>query len=213
LRKKSEKAIPKTTKGKISKIEKQKQGTKFNLYLDSAFAFSIYEETLIKFNLKVDRELSEEESQEILQYEEEVRSLNSAYNLLSIRPRSKAELSMRLSEKYPADLVQDIINNLEKKGLLSDKDFCDFWIKASNQKLKSKRQIQFELYQKKVDSNEIESALKSIDESGETAKAQEIISKFQERYQGLPEKKKKEKLQNILARRGFPYSIIKEVIK
>lgn len=212
MRKKSVKAIPKQLEGKISKIEKQKRGKKFNLYLDNAFAFSIYEDTLIKFNLAIDRELSEKETKKILEYDERTKATNSAYNLLGIRPRGKNELIKRLSEKYSPDLVKNIVSDLEKKGFLSDQAFCDFWLEAANRKLKSKRQIQFELYQKKIDPVEIEESIGKLDEDGEVLKAKKLLEKFQERYKNLPEKKHKQKLQNFLARRGFPWSVIREVI-
>ncbi len=213
MRKKSVKTISKILNGRITKIERQKRGKKFNLYLDHAFAFSIYEDTLIKFNLKIDRELSKEETKKILEYDERTKATNSAYNLLRIRPRSKNEIKQRLSEKYSPDLVKNIVADLEKKGFLRDQDFCNFWIEAGNRKLKSKRQIQYELYQKKIDSSMIESILEKLDEEQEILKAKKILGKFQERYKDLPEKKQREKFQNLLARRGFSWEVIREVIE
>ena len=199
--------------GTITKIEKQKRGKKYNLYLNEAFAFSIWEDTLIKFNLSSDRKLAEKEVKEVLKYDEKAKAVNSAYNLLGIRPRSKEELKQRLSQRYPPDVVKKTIQALEKKKLLSDSSFCYFWVDVANRKLKSQRQIRFELYQKKVPEEKIQKALAGITNKQELEKAKKIVDKVKNRYRNFSEFERKQKLQNLLARRGFRWEIIKEVVK
>ncbi|MFH1749516.1 MAG: RecX family transcriptional regulator [bacterium] len=211
MRKKSEKSTVILNNGKLSKIEKQKRGRKFNLYIDDTLVFSIYEDTFIKFNLKKGQEFSKEKLQDVYDFDQAVKACNSAYNLLGIRPRSKREIELRLGQKFPKKIVEEVIEELEKKQLLKDSDFCNYWIDTSNYKLKSKRQIEYELYQKHIDSKQIQSTLSSITEEQELEKARKIIQKFQSRYSSISELEKKQKLQNLLARKGYPWSVIKEV--
>jgi len=212
LRKKFEKSALILNSGRLSKIEKQKRGCKFNLYVDDDLVFSIYEDTFIKFNLKKDQKLSKEKLQDICDFDQAVKACNSAYNLLGIRPRSKREIELRLIEKFPKKIVREVIDELEKKQLLKDSDFCNYWLRASNYKLKSKRQIEYELYQKHIDSKQIQNTLSSMTKEQELEKARKIVQKFQSRYSGISEINKKQKLQTLLARKGYSWSVIKDVV-
>ena len=213
MRKKFAKSTAKLLKGTISKIEKPKYGKKYNLYLDGVLAFSVFEETILKFNLRNQKVLQEKETQAILEFDQKNRALNQAYNLLGIRPRSQKEMQERLEKNYSSEIVQELLTKLEEKKLLSDRDFTKFWLSASKYKLKSKKQIQYELYQKKVPEEEIQKALGEISDEEEITKAKRLAEKIQARYQDLSEFSRKQKLQNYLARRGFTWEIIHQAIQ
>ncbi len=210
--KKFEKFTPILNNGKLSKIEKQKRGRKFNLYIDDILVFSIYEDTYIKFNLKKNQNIRKKELQDIFDFDQTVKANNSAYNLLGIRPRSKREMELRLGQKFPNTIVTQVIQNLEQKQLIKDSDFCKYWVDSSNYKLKSKRQIGYELYQKNIDQKKIQDVLSCITEEQELEKAITIVTKTKSRYSGISLVKKKQKLQNLLARKGFVWSVINKVV-
>ena len=157
--------------------------------------------------------LAVKDTEKILDFDQKTRALNQAYNLLGIRPRSKAEIKERLSQKHDPDVVDEIIEKLEKKKLLSDAEFSRFWATAASRKLKSSRQIRFELYQKKVPEKDINEVLDTISEEQEIAKAQKLVEKVQGRYEKLSEFERKQKLQNLLLRKGYSWDIVKEIIK
>ncbi|MFC1656436.1 RecX family transcriptional regulator [Patescibacteria group bacterium] len=211
MRKKLEKSTLILNKGTLSKIEKQKRGRKFNLYIDDVLVFSIYEDTFIKFNLKKYQKLSKEKLHEIYEYDQLIKAVNSAYNLLSIRPRSKREIELRLSQRFSKEIVQKVTKELQRKQLIQDEDFCNFWVSSSNYKLKSKRQIEYELYQKNVDPKQIHEALNKFTEGQEIEKAKQLIRKYKSRYSEISEIAKKQKMQNLLARKGYTWSVIREV--
>ena len=212
MRKKFAKSTAKLLKGTISKIERQKRGKKYNLYLDGAFAFSVFEETILQFNLCSQQVLEEKEAKAILEFDQKNRALNQAYKLLGIRPRSQQEMQKRLEKNYSSEIVKELIAKLEEKKLLSDRDFTKFWLSASQYKLKSKKQIEYELYQKKVPETEIQQALTEITAEEELTKAKKLVEKIQARYQDLSEFSRKQKLINYLARRGFNWEVIREAV-
>lgn len=197
--------------GRITKVEKQKRGKGINLFLDNAFAFSICQETFLKFVPKADQNLSNKEAQEILDFDQKVRATNQAFNLLGIRPRSRKELEFRLLQKYSPEIAEKVLADLEKKKLILDKDFSNFWTESSTRKLKSRRQIRYELFLKHIDSKTVDETLKQISDKQEVDKAKKLVEKIKDRYKNLSEFERKQKLQSYLARRGYDWETIKSL--
>lgn len=212
MKKKLRKKI-KGKSGKISRIEKQKRGKKYNLYLDDSFVLSVYEETLLEFSLRKETELSEEDISKIQEFDAKTKAYNYAYDLLSIRPRSSNELRERLFKKFSPFVAKLIVSDLQKKGQVSDEEFCRFWVGLACRKLKSKRQIRFELYQKKVDGSKIEEVLEEIDRKQETDKAQKLVDKFAKRYKEISKVKQNIKLKQMLIRRGFDWEVVNSIFR
>lgn len=100
---------------KITKIEVQKKGNRFNLDVDDNFVCSISSTTLTHLNLYKGKELREEDIDEIMTFELENRFFDRAVNLLSSRLKTKKQI-----EQYLQTLA------LKKKGKWFNKDYNKF---------------------------------------------------------------------------------------
>ena len=138
--------------------------------------------------------------------------------MLSYRPRSRQELSQRLEKKsFPPEVVKDIIEYLKEKGYLNDEAFARFWI---NSRLSAKPtgagRLRVELIKKGIDKSVIDQVLSQFKEHyNETDLAHEAglrrlnVLKKDER---LSKEKIRNRLSGYLARHGFSYEIVREVL-
>ncbi len=148
----------------------------------------------------------------------QVKALTYAYKLLSYRPRSQQELSQRLEKKgFPPEVVKDIIEYLKEKGYLNDEAFAWFWI---NSRLSAKptgaRRLRVELIKKGIENSIIEQVLSQFKEHyNETDLAHEAGLRrlnVLQKDERLNKEKIRNRLSGYLARRGFSYEIVREVL-
>jgi len=144
---------------------------------------------------------------------------------LTTRPRSEKELRDYLTKKLGNvseydesvsldELIQKIIDQLKKQKFLSDLDFAQWWVRQRTEfKPRGKRMIQFELKQKGIGQDIIDSVLKETQESLsdlETAKI--IVRKKIEKVRGLERHEIYKKIGGLLGRRGYSWTDIKRSI-
>jgi regulatory protein len=126
-----------------------------------------------------------------------------------MRPRSAWELNDYLRRKNTEEPVaKKIIAKLTKLDLVNDVSFARSWVE-NRRLLKpvSKRRLQKELKQKRVDETIIEEALRE-DETDERDVLRDLIARKrkQSKYQD------ELKLMQYLARQGFSYTDIKSAL-
>ena len=100
---------------------------KKNTYLvttTSGDRFEISEDVLIANSLHKNKKIAETELNKILFSEKYFRVKEAALVLLNYRMRSKKELRLRLIKKgYSSNMIDEAINELEKKGWIDDEKF------------------------------------------------------------------------------------------
>jgi regulatory protein len=131
-------------------------------------------------------------------------------NFLSYRIRSSQEIRKNLLKHNIDDTtIEAVLDRLEKASLVDDEDFAQQWVENRIQfKPRGKRALRSELYQKGISNEIIDEVLVELDEQDLAfACAQKYLAKLSE----LDEKAFIKKLSGHLTRRGFPYSVIKEV--
>ena len=137
-----------------------------------------------------------------------------AYRLFSIRQRSEKELRDRLYEKgFKKDTVNKVISLFKEKKVIDDFKFAKNWIE-SRMRLNPKGEafLRRELRSKGVELALIEEALKSK-ENNEASVARELADKKMKTLNKEPKEKARRKLFGFLARRGFDFDTVNEVIK
>lgn len=214
---------------RITKISSQKRKRRVNVFLDEKFAFGLDLETLAKHNLQVDQEVSQGEIEEILKEGEFQKVYDKTLNFLSFRPRSEKEIRDYLEKKKVGGEVKKMVmKKLKRLGLLDDKKFALWWIEQrASFRPSGRRLLEQELRGKGVNQKIVKEALTQISQKeGETrdAIACQFYSSFERRlalkaagkglsrYQKLPPLKFRQKMGAFLARRGFSWEVIKEVI-
>lgn len=151
---------------KITKIELQKKRNRFNLEVDNNFVCSISSTTLTNLNLYKDKELREEDINEIINYELENRFYDKAVNLLSSRLKTRKQIeqylhSLALKKKgkwFNQDyknfdqLFKKVLLRLEKIQLINDVEFAKAFVNSRiRNKPRGSMQIINELKMKGID--------------------------------------------------------------
>ncbi len=110
---------------KIYKIKKNKN--KYTIILNDNTSFSFYSDTLVKYNLLKPRVISDEEFEEIINYNNYTEAYNVALKYLTLKLRTKKEVERKLNE-YSKDVVENVINKLEKLGYLNEIKYIEAFI-------------------------------------------------------------------------------------
>jgi len=139
----------------------------------------------------------------------------AALRFLKIRPRSVAELKVKLDGKgFDAGEIEITLNDLIASGLLDDRAFTKSWINYRLARPFGFRRIIQELKIKGVDQEIIDQALAELD--GNYSPQEVALELARRRWQRLPALdplKKKKRVLDFLLRRGFDADIAMKVIK
>lgn len=197
----------------ITSIKPQKNKKRVNVYLDGKFAFGIDLENYMKLNLKVEDEYSEEEIAKIVKKAEFQKTYDKLLRYTTLRPRSKKEIDMWLKrKKVHESLYKGLFNRLKRLELLDDTKFAKWWVDQRNTfRPRGKRALYAELRQKGIDRKIIDKVLSAID-IDEIKIAAKLLSNKNYKWRRLKGLDKKKKMSDFLARKGFSWSVIKEVL-
>jgi len=178
--------------------------------LDSGYAFTLTE--VVGARLRVGEELSMGQIEELLQESAVEEAYNWALNFLSYRPRSQAEIRRYLARKrISSGTIEAVLGRLERAGLVHDLEFARFWVENREAfRPSGARLLRYELRRKGLGEEAISEALASLDEE---ASAYRAACKASGRYAKLSEPEFSRRLGAHLARRGFPYALIQDVLR
>lgn len=138
--------------------------------------------------------------------------LTKILKYLSLRPRSIQEVATRLG-KYTTDANQInlVIDQLKAAKLLDDAKFAAWLIESrSRSRPRGKRLLIQELKNKGVDLSTLDFQLSTGDE---IELARQALKKKHATWSRLSAKDYRLKASRYLAARGFPWSVIEQVIK
>lgn len=198
----------------MSKITGLKRGRtrakRVNVYLDGKFAISLTPETALKENLKVGQELGRKALEALAEKDLRQRSYNTAVRFLGYRPRSESEIRQRLTRHgFDEETVAKTLSRLRDEGLADDAAFASFWVENRETfRPRSRRLAKLELKRKGLDTDIIEQAVGTIDDRENAYRAG--LGRAG-RLAALDYREFRRRLGEYLARKGFNYSVIKEV--
>jgi len=197
--------------GKITRIEQQKKKkNRVNIYIDGEFSSGLYKDTVIKFHLYENKEITQSELVEIKKFEEFADAKEKAINYISYRERSEKEIEDYLKNKGIKEVItQKVLSDLKKANLVDDRKFASVWVKNRNKNNpKGNFALRMELKEKGISNSEIEKILQSVDEKENALK---VFEKAARKYG--KEKNSKEKISGYLQRRGFNIQTIFEILR
>lgn len=194
-------------------VQGKKNPNRVNLYLDDQFAFALSIDEVGKVGLKKGLELSQSTIDDLKSKDESEYVYAKILNFLSYRPRSIKEVRDRLYKYDVKDTSsQDLlISKLKGKGYLSDLDFARWFIQSRNtHRPRSIRYLTSELRAKGIPEEIIQSVSGEIGDESETI--HHLLDKKlgNSRILGLVEK---QKILGYLARQGYAWDKITEVVK
>jgi regulatory protein len=193
------------TSGVITLLQMQKRNKdRVNVFLDGEYALAVSLNTAT--TLKKGQRLSAAEVEELKQDGETDLAFQRALRYLGMRPRSSAEIVTYLRRKeYDEQIVEAVVRRLHEHHYLDDEAFARFWVDNRNRfRPRGGQALRYELRQKGVERETIESTLEEQDEDGAAWTA--VEGKIS-RWAGLEKFEFEQKLMNFLARRGFRFDV------
>ena len=196
---------------KITKYKKSTNG-RYILTLEDDSKLSLYEETILEFNLLLTKNIDdvEEISKFNMQYEAyyiALKSINSRY-------KSVEEVRKMLKNKeFSSEIVDFVIDRLIKQGYLNDQLFAKLYI--NNQIVTTSRgplRIKKDLLDKGVNNSIIDEELIEFNEDIQLEKIDKVINKSIKSNHSRGGVILKSKIFNDLKTLGYESSIINKII-
>jgi regulatory protein len=197
--------------GKITALKIQSRNKeRVNVFLDDEYAFAVT--VAAALTLKKGQYLTDNEIEQLKGQDEKDKAYGQAVRYLGLRARSRQELEQYLAEKgYPQPVVTATIEQLLDQEYLNDEAFARWWLENREQfRPRSQRALRYELRQKGIANEVIDTLLTDLDEE-ELAWA--AVSPKLAQWQNFDEEKLKQKLLGFLSRRGFNYEITHRIFE
>ena len=186
---------------------KQRSKNIFYVYVDGKFWAEMLDETIVKFNLKIDKVLSQTELESIFNASKPPLAMHLCLNLLDRSAKTKKEIFEYLAQKgFENDVAQSVTTKLENYGYLDDQKYAENF--ALYKKNKGKKALRFELKLKGVDEEIINSVLEKIENQKDVILG--LAQKFLKNKKPAPDLR--QKLFRHLAGKGFEFEEINSVI-
>ena len=205
----------KKKKHKIVSISLQKRRKdRYAVHLDTGDVFGLSEDVFISSRLSVGQEITWTEL-EAIELQEGIGPIRySALHLLSYRMRSKAELSQRLlQKKFGVNQVASVIDELEKKGYLNDREFAAVFVRdrVKNKKL-GPVAVRNEIVRHQISPEILEETM--VDIYQEFPQEVLISSIIEKRSNTIKDKtvKERKRLIDHLKRKGYLWSAIQPIM-
>ena len=169
-----------------------------------------------KYKVSIDMYFSEDEILEMKYFSDIERAKSRAINYISGKLKTKYEVRLKLKENdFAEDVIDEVLDILEKEEYLNDRVYCEIFIE-DKKKLNGygKNKIKSLLIQKGISKNIFEDFLDEFeyDEEFDNAlkmgiKKLNLLSNEEDNF------KKRQKIINYLAYRGFGFDVINDVLK
>lgn len=187
--------------------------TKFKVYLDGQFAFTLYKGELFRYRIQEDGELGEEVYQEIREKVVLKRAKLRAMHLLNDMDRTESQLRTKLlNGDYPADIVDEAIAYVKSFGYINDESYIRRFIE-SKRNSKSKKEIYALLMKKGVDMERVREILSEYYSAEDSLNAiRDLLRKKRYDPKSATDQEMR-KIYGYLARKGFGYEDIRQVIQ
>lgn len=194
---------------KITELSIQKKNKKrISVFVDGEYAFSVFDELAAVYHLEVGKDINTVELKELFFEDEYKRAFSRAVKALSYGEKSKKQINELLEKaEFSSEVILRVLNRLNELEYVCDQRLAQEFV-AKNTSLGS-RAIKAKLKQKGIADEIIENALFDNDE---TVAACELAKKLVQKHASLDALKRKKKISDFLARRGFSWDTISQAI-
>ena len=139
------------------------------------------------------------------------RAKATAFQFLTTRARSVAEVRRRLALRYTSNVVEEVIANFQERGYLNDFAFAEEWRhQRERSSPKGERQIRQELRRLGVEGEVVEEALTGFDAWQNAYRAAQSIA---EKLKTNDYAQFRRRLWGYLHRRGFDTNVTGDTVR
>jgi regulatory protein len=145
------------------------------------------------------------------------KTMTRAFNILSVKPYSVAEMRRRLLEKdwTTPEIVDAVLEKLKEYNYLNDAQYAEnFAAYNIRQKPQGKRKLQLKLAQKRIDKDTAKDALEKVFEETPEADLLDQALEKRLRIKGIPQDRDEtKKLFDYLLRQGFNFDLVRDKVR
>lgn len=198
---------------KITEVSPQKNNSlKVNVFVDGEYRFSLDGADAALRGIKPGKELSEKDIANLMMDSRFTKARDTALNILSRKTITSHDLCVKLGEKGYEDIViGEVIKELESLGYIDDESYASMYLEYCLEKIWGKKKITYEMKQKGISDEIIESVLGAYEDDAALEQMTEVI-KQKYMYDELSDPKTKAKITRYFASRGFDFSQINTAI-
>ena len=196
---------------KITALKAQKNNPdRVNVFLDGEFAFGI--SRFVGVGLIVGQIITPEQIDKLSNLDLREKAYQSALRYIGYKPRTQYEVTKKLeSGGYSEETVNFVLDELNQKNYLDDADYAVQWVETRvSSHPRSQRLIRHELKRRGIPETLIEEALEKMPDDREMART--LATGFLEKNKQLDNEKFMNRMKGVLARNGFAFDVINEVI-
>lgn len=139
--------------------------------------------------------------------------------LITIEPRSRAQLAQAMQRKQiPDHVAEGILNRFTEVGLIDDQAFARAWVESRHHSRGlSRRALSTELRRRGVAADDVRDAVDTLDPGQEAVTARQIVDRKLRATRGQPFDARMRRLVGALARKGYgaalSYRIVREALE
>jgi regulatory protein len=143
------------------------------------------------------------------------RARDICLRLLTVRPRTRAELRQALLRKeIEEDVADRVLSRLDEVGLVDDAAFAELWVRSRHAyQGMGRRALATELRRKGVEDSVAAEAVATVDADAEEERARQLVRKRLRSLTGADEAARIRKLVGMLARRGYSQGLAFRVVR
>ncbi len=200
----------------ITKIGRQKNNAeRYNIYLNDEYAFAVDEGTLIKFGLTKGKALERFDIDEITYEDEIAKAFNKALSFLSFQMRSEHEVKKKLLlAGHGEAVVLEAVRKLESLGFLNDATYSKALLETKKKTAKKgPRAIRQDLIKKGIDKGLQDEVLGSFSHEEQIEIAMGLAEKEVRAGSKKTPTQVKQKIQDVLMRKGYSFTVVGEVLE
>jgi regulatory protein len=190
---------------KIIKIDKVKfKKNTFKIFFENNDSVIVLADSIVKFGLKVDKDLADKEYKEVMSYDKSNRIMSDALALVALRSYSSRGLHEKLLQKgYDKDMALNVVNRLKELNYINDDRFSKNYAIYLSQKGKGEVAIKGELEKQGIDKVLIMEALDEVKFQEEPY--EQIVKMMRSKFKNFKWKDKSEvrRAAAFFLRRGF----------
>ena len=192
-------------------------GERVRIELAAGRTEEIATEIVVAAGLRVGDHLPEAELRRMLRQDLDWRARDAALRLLAYRPRSEAELRLRLlRQQFPAEVADACLEGLRAKGLLDDASFAESYARDRIRlNPRGARRVVQELRGRGVDAAVAASVVGDVlreEDVDELDLARQAARRWRARAGEEPDRARR-RLTGFLARRGFGGETVRRVVE
>ena len=183
------------------------------VYADGTLVMRVAKKHFEKIKLRVGDEFEPEE------YADSIAAiqLNDAYEFaltcLDFSQRSAAELTRKLiSRGYVAPAAEAAVARLIEVGIVNDARYAQRITETAARKSVGVYAMKRKLMSKGFSEEDTETALEALDDAQQLSACRAAADKLRRKYEALPAREARMKLSQALARRGFAWDTISQVL-